>query len=94
MKKKVNSNFLGNIIAICFIIALIATAVGVQININELKDEKQSLEQQLKSARYNAEKLQNEYDKAMDDEHIIQIAKERLKYREPGEIIYYNDLYD
>ncbi len=77
-----------------FIIGLLISAFSVQLSLNELKEQKSLLESELKIAKYNSEKLQNEYDKAMDDEHIIEVAKERLKYREPGEVIYYNDLYD
>lgn len=72
---------------LCFVMI-----VRMQFQFNELTDQKNKLEIQVNEARDNVEKLEEELDMAFDDEYVMKIAREKLNYHLPNEIIFYNDV--
>ena len=75
------------IIAVC-----VFTIVRLQIQFNELNDTRTHLTEQVKNYSESIEPKSEELEKPFDREYIIAIAREKLGYHLPDEIIYYNDL--
>lgn len=71
---------------------MIVTLVSVQIRHNELTEEREKLEERIEDVEGNIDELKNRLDTPFDHEYIIALAKEKLGYCLPDEIIFYNDL--
>lgn len=71
---------------------LIITYVSVQIKYNELGAEQANLNSRIEAVNESIEALQNKLDTPFDEEYVIALAKEKLGYCLPEEIIFYNDL--
>lgn len=71
---------------------LIITYVSVQIKYNDLNAEQETLNARIETVNESIEALQNKLNTPFDDEYIIALAKEKLGYCLPEEIIFYNDL--
>jgi len=68
------------------------TIVRQQFEFNRLKVEREALEAQIDAYELRLEKLEEEYAQPFDKEYIVKVAREKLNYRLPEEIIFYNDL--
>ena len=75
-----------------FMIFCIYMILRLQLQFNTLNDQKKELKQQVDDLRYTNEELQNELNAEIDEDYMIKIAREKLDYHMPDEIIYYNDL--
>ena len=70
---------------------LIITYVSVEIKYNKLVEEKQLIQDKITTVEESIEALQNKLDSPFDEEYIIALAREKLNYCLPDEIIFYND---
>lgn len=75
-----------------FLIFAFVTILNLSMQVNTLKEKQQDLTQQVAEKQIQVEKLRDEYASEIDDEYIKRVAKEELGYRDPNEVIYYNDL--
>ena len=75
-----------------FMVFCVFTIVKMQFELNELKKNRLRLESQIAEAELRYEQLEEEYSQPFDEEYIVKVAREKLGYRLPGEIIFYNDL--
>ena len=71
---------------------LIVTYVSMEIKYNKLEEEKARLEGRIESVNESIEEIQNKLDMPFDRDYIIALAREKLNYCLPDEIIFYNDL--
>ncbi len=71
---------------------LVITLVGVQIEYNRKEEEQTKLLEKIEGVQANIDELQNRLDTPFDEEYIIELAKEKLGYCLPDEIIFVNDL--
>jgi len=92
VKLNIRMNFFVKAAIFTFIFFCIIQIVNLQFNLNELKNERISLEQRISDSSDVIEQLSDLLAQPYDDEYIKRIAKDKLNYRMPDEIIYYNDL--
>ena len=71
---------------------LIITYVSTQIKFNNLTAQKEELNTRIETVNESIEALQNKLDTPFDKDYIIALAKDKLGYCLPDEIIFYNDL--
>ncbi len=71
---------------------LIATLVTSQLKLNDLREEQVTLIEKSEAVQENIDALQNKLDMPFDDDYIIALAKSKLNYCLPDEIIFFNDL--
>lgn len=90
MQKSISSWVKATLI-ILFVLFIIAFVI-LQIQLNDLKKEKEVLKQQVEEQNDKIDELQNSLDSEFNEEYIIRIARERLNLRLPDEIVFYNDL--
>ena len=83
--------FVKTAIVIVIVVCLI-TILRLQIQFNKLNEEKKILEAQVEEYTEDIEELRSEIERPFDDEYVIRVAREKLGYHLPDEIIYYNDL--
>lgn len=74
------------------VVVCLVTILRLQIQFNQLNEDRKLLKEQVKEYSADIEELQAELDAPLDDEYIIRVAREKLGYHLPDEIIYYNDL--
>ena len=71
---------------------LIITYVSIQIKFNNLTAQKEELNTRIETVNESIEALQNKLDTPFDKDYIIALAKDKLGYCLPDEIIFSNDL--
>lgn len=76
------------LVVICFCAVNI---IRLRTEYNDLKDTEAQLEQQKEDYLDEIDRLKNELERPMDDEYVMRIAREKLNYYLPDEIIFYND---
>jgi len=89
---KKRSSFFTRAVVCAFVVFCGVTLFSQQIEFSELDAEKRELNNSIYIAEENIEELTENLARPMDDEYIKQIARLRLNYHMPDEIIFYNDL--
>ena len=82
------ANIIVRLAVLCVAVFLVFSAVNMQFRLGELRESKAQLEEE--SLIY----MQLRLDEPVTDEYIRRIAREKLNYRDPDEILFYNDLAD
>lgn len=67
------------------------TIIQMSFQFNELKQEKEQLEKDIKEYQIKVDELKSQLDEKFDDSYIMRIARDKLGYRLPEEIVFYND---
>ena len=86
------TNIFVRIAVIIVIVVCLITILKLQIQFNRLNEEKKLLQAQVEEYVEDIEELRAEIERPFDDEYVIRVAREKLGYHLPDEIIYYNDL--
>ncbi len=71
---------------------MIITLVSVQIEYNQLEEERAKIEENIEEVQGSIDEINSKLNTPFDEEYIIALAKEKLGYCLPEEIIFYNDL--
>ncbi len=71
---------------------MIITLVSVQIEYNQLEEEREKIEENIEAVQGSIDEINSKLNTPFDEEYIIALAKEKLGYCLPDEIIFYNDL--
>ena len=90
MKKPRFSFFvkLAILVVICFCAVNI---IRLRTEYNDLKDTQIQLEDQKENYLDEIDRLKNELERPRDDDYVMRIARDKLNYYLPDEIIFYND---
>ena len=91
MKKKARFNFfikLTILVVICFCAVNIIRLRG---DYNNLKDQENEYLEQKEQFEEEIAHLLDEYNRPMDEEYIMRIARQKLNYFLPDEILFFND---
>ena len=76
------------LVVICFCAVNI---IRLRTEYNTLIETQGKLEAQKEAYEEEIERLKSELERPMDDEYIMRVAREKLNYYLPDEIIFYND---
>ena len=76
------------LVVICFCAVNI---IRLRTEYNSLIETETKLEAQKDAYEEEIERLKSELERPMDDEYIMRVAREKLNYYLPDEIIFYND---
>lgn len=82
-------NFFVIMLFVFLIVGSVATIVGLQGRLNDLRDDYAELEKLVTDYRDEVDELKHELESEIDDEYVAKIARERLGYHMPGEKIFY-----
>ncbi|MBE6642338.1 MAG: hypothetical protein E7615_01645 [Ruminococcaceae bacterium] len=75
-----------------FIVFCTVTIIKMQFEFNSLKEDKAKVEKQIKDYELRIDELQARLEEDFDTDYVMRIAREKLNFRLPEEIIFYNDL--
>lgn len=88
------ANIVVRLAVLCVAVFLVFSAVNMQFRLSELRENKAQLEEELAVLEDRLIYMQLRLDAPITDEYIRWIARENLNYRDPDEILFYNDLAD
>ncbi len=92
-KKKIKrSNLIIRISFVLIFVFLFISVISLQVQIRDLRVEREKRAAQLQTLQDSIDELELRIATPIDDKYIERIARDRLGYRKPGEIIYYNDI--
>jgi len=92
LKNIFKNNLFIRIAALVFFAFCLVTIIKQQFEFNSIKDEQTQLEEKIEEYADRIEALQEEIEKPFDEKYIKKYAREKLNYRMPEEILFYNDL--
>ena len=84
------ANIIVRLAVLCVAVFLVFSAVNMQFRLGELRESKAEMAVLEGRLIY----MQLRLDEPVTDEYIRRIAREKLNYRDPDEILFYNDLAD
>ena len=88
------ANIIVRLAVLCVAVFLVFSAVNMQFRLGELRESKAQLEEEIAVLEDRLIYMQLRLDEPVTDEYIRRIAREKLNYRDPDEILFYNDLAD
>lgn len=91
-KLKTKTNFFVKAAVLTFICFCLVAIINLQLQYNELVDQKTEIEAEIENYNNTIEELSDQIARPFDDEYIKSVAREKLNYRMPNEIIFYNEL--
>lgn len=91
MKKYKYSNIFIKAAVLAFVSFCAITIVKLQFDFNELRQQQDELQAMIEEQEEYNEGLEELLGSPFDKDYIISIAREKLGYCMPDEIIYYND---
>ena len=94
--KSISSNIILKLALLLFAVLCVVTVVRLQLKNNSLKQETVTTNQEVDVAEAGIDEKKELLDKKLDLkdfdlEYVIEIAREKLHLRLPGEVIFYND---
>jgi len=89
MKGKLS--FFAKLAFLAILVFLFIVMIQVNIQINDLRAQYRTVEQELKAQREAIARVRGELDAPYSEETIRRIAKEELNLCDPGDIIYQSD---
>ena len=91
MKKTARLNFFVKLTIIVVICFCVVNIIRLRSDYNNLRDREAELLKEREAYEEEIERIREELDHEMDDDYIMRIAREKLNYYLPDEIIFYND---
>ena len=85
-------SFFAKLAFLAVLLLLAISIVNQNLQINSLKEQEARLIAERNSYTLKVERLESELNEEVSEETIKRIAKEKLNLREPGSIVYANDL--
>ena len=89
---KARSGLFFKLVFAVFMIFCIYMILRLQLQFNNLNEQRKALRSQVDDMKYRNEELRSELNEEIDEDYMIKVAREKLDYHMPDEIIYYNDL--
>ena len=84
--------FFGKLAFVVISLFLVISIVDKSIEINDLKEKEKKIKEQVQSYTLQVERLESQLEEEVSEETIRRIAREKLNLRDPGDLVYSNDL--
>lgn len=85
-------NFFVKLAFVAILLFLVVSIVNKNLQINSLKEQQKRLEAEKSTYTLQVERLNAQLSEEVSEETIKRIAREKLNLREPGNVVYANDL--
>lgn len=92
VKIRKRTNFFIKAVVFTFIVFCTVTIISLQIKLGDLSVSQLALHSQINDTKEQIDGLKEDFARPFDDEYIKKIARAKLNYHMPEEIIFYNDL--
>ncbi|MEG1742602.1 MAG: septum formation initiator family protein [Clostridia bacterium] len=94
MRKKTSTNIVVKFVFLCVLVFLVFSVINMQIELRKLKQSRIDLEDSVQRVTDTIEEVTIRINTPITPDYIERVAREKLGYRKPNEIIFYNDLAD
>ena len=91
MKRSTRLNFFIKAAILAVIVFCVISIIRLRSDLRELQRDESALRAQKIAYEEEIEKLKSDLAAEMDDDYIMRIAREKLNYYLPDEIIFFND---
>ncbi len=91
MKNKARMGFIVKLAIIFVIIFCLVSIFNLRTGYNDLKNQEQQLLLEKEKYEENINRLLSEINHPMNEEYVRRIAREKLNYYLPDEIVFYSD---
>ena len=88
---KITRSFIARIASLLFVSFCFLTIISLQFDNNDVKADISRMNEQILEAEDELEELKRLAEKPFDDAYVEEVARNELDYRDPGEIVFYND---
>ena len=85
-------NFFIKAVVFAFMGFCLVTLVSQQLTFASLNEQEEELLAEIAVLEEDVEEIQDDLNRPFDDEYVKKVARAKLNYHLPEEIIYYNDL--
>lgn len=92
IKTKKKLNIFVRAVILTFIVFCTVTVISQHLEFSHLSKTRIELRRQIEDKRQQIEEFKEDIARPFDDEYIKKIARSRLKYHLPEEILFYSDL--
>lgn len=89
---KNRGNIFVRLLWVGFVVLALFSIVTSQFQINELNDELDELKVQVVAEQDEVDELNYDLERPIDDDYILDFAREKLGYHLPGETIFHYDI--
>ena len=93
-KRPVRANLIIRAAFVFIFIFLFVSVINLQVTMNELRAERDALVEKMEQKQDEIDELELRIATPIDEEYIERVAREKLGYRMPNEVIFYNDIPD
>ena len=87
-----SSNIFLKLLVLVFVVFCGVTIIKMQFEFNELKEQKNKVEQEIKGYEMKIDELQSQLDEQFNRDYIMRLATDKLNLHRQGEIIFYNNI--
>lgn len=88
---KITRSFIVRIASLFFVSFCFLTIISLQFDNNDVKADIARMNEQILEAEDELEEMKRLAEKPFDDAYVEEVARNELDYRDPGEIVFYND---
>lgn len=88
---KITRSFIVRVASLLFVAFCFFTIIRLQFENNDVKADIADMNAQILEAEDELEELKRLAEKPFDDAYVEEVARDKLDYRDPGEIVFYND---
>ena len=88
---KNRGNFFVKLLWVGFVVMALFSIVTSQFKINELNAQRKELEEMMIAQQDEVDEMRYDLERPIDDQYIIEFAREKLGLRLPGETIFHYD---
>ncbi len=89
---KSRGNVFVRLLWVGFVALALFSIVSSQMTINELNDQKEELADEVTAVQDEVDEMRYDLERPIDDEYIIDFAREKLGLHLPGETIFHYDV--
>ena len=90
MKNSTRMNFIVKLAILVIMCFCTVSIITMRSEYNELRDTEKKLQAEKEKYEDSIDRLQSELDHEMDEDYIKRIAREKLNYYLPDEIVFYS----
>ncbi len=88
------SNLIIRVAFTLIFIFLFVSVINLQVKLKDLRDQREELLETMEQRQDEIDELELRIATPIDEEYIERVAREKLGYRMPNEVIFYNDIPD
>lgn len=94
MAERHQTNIIIKFLIILIIVIIVFAIIDMQVKLNDLDKQKAELQNDIDNTSDKVEELLIRLSTPFDEEYMEKLAREKLNYRYPGDILFINDVAD